>query len=180
LPPARQPQLPRPIDATRRQALDWVSQSMPELNVDDAGLGAWLFAGSAQLVRAIESHLQRYSLSTGRFAVLIALGSAPEGRLTPSALAERIAVRRPTVTGIVDGLENAGLVRRCADPANRRHQPVELTEQGHLRVREIAPDHFRRLAAVVGGFTPAERETLRSAMGLFELFGTALLDEGSL
>jgi hypothetical protein len=93
MPPARrEPQLPRPIEATRRETLDWVSRSAPGLAVYDAELGASLFAGAVQLVRAVESHLHRYGLSTGRFAVLITLGSAPYARHTPSALAERIAV----------------------------------------------------------------------------------------
>ena len=172
-----EPQLPRPIEATRRETLEWVSRSAPGLVVADAELGTLLFAGSVQLVRAVQRHLHRYGLSTGRFAVLITLGSAPGGCHTPSALAERIAVRRPTVTGIVDGLENVGLVRRCADPANRRNQLVVLTEEGRRLVQEIAPDHFRRLVAAVGRFTPAERATLRAAMDLLDRFGDVLLEE---
>ncbi|WP_134428272.1 MarR family winged helix-turn-helix transcriptional regulator [Mycobacterium ulcerans] len=171
------PQLPQPIETTRQETLKWVAASAPGLAVDDAELGTALFAGSVRLVRTVESHLQRYGLSFGRFAVLITLGAAPEGRHTPSAIAERIAVRRPTVTGIVNGLESAGLVRRSADPTSRRNQLVELTERGRRLVAEIAPDHFGRLAAAMGEFTPAERDTLRAAMGLLDRFGEVLLDE---
>ncbi len=78
-----EPQLPRPIEATRRETLQWVARSAPGLIVDRAELGALLFAGSVQLLRAVQSHLHRYGLSTGRFAVLITLGSAPEGRHSP-------------------------------------------------------------------------------------------------
>lgn len=144
------PQLPQPIETTRQETLKWVAASAPGLAVDDAELGTSLFAGSVRLVRTVDSHLQRYGLSSGRFAVLITLGAAPEGRHTPSAIAERIAVRRPTVTGIVNGLESAGLVRRSADPTSRRNQLVELTERGRRLVAEIAPDHFGRLAAAMG------------------------------
>ncbi|KRV50338.1 transcriptional regulator [Wenjunlia vitaminophila] len=173
----RSPPHPNPNEANRRETLDWIFQSTPDLNVNDAELGALLFAGSGQLVRTVEDHLHRYGLSPGRFAVLLALGSAPGGQRTPSALAERIAVSRPTVTGIVDGLVNAGLARRCADPTNRRNQPVALTEEGQRLIEETVPDHFRRLAAAVGRFSPAERETLRQAMGLINRFGDFLLEE---
>ncbi|MFZ1176965.1 MAG: hypothetical protein WAO15_12005 [Mycobacterium sp.] len=74
------------------------------------------------------------------------------------------------MTGIVDGLESAGLVRRSADPPNRRNQLAALTEEGRRRVQETAPDHFRRPAAAVGRFTPAEWDTLRAAMGLLDRF----------
>jgi DNA-binding MarR family transcriptional regulator len=63
------------------------------------------------------------------------------------------------------------------DPTSRRSQLVALTEEGQRLVQEIAPDHFRRLAAAVGGFTPAERETLRAAMDLFDRFGEVLLEK---
>ena len=67
-------------------------------------------------------------------------------------------------------MESAGLVRRYADPANRRNQLVALTDEGRRPVEEIAPDHFRRLAGAVGEFTPAEGDALRAAMGLLEGF----------
>jgi hypothetical protein len=46
-----------------------------------------------------------------------------------------------------------------------------------MYAEEIAPDHFRRLAEAVGKFTPAERDTLRAAMGLLDRFGEVLRDE---
>ena len=88
-------QLPRPIEATRRETLQWVARSAPGVIMDRAEFGALLFAGSVQLLPAVQSHLHRYRLSTGRFAVLITLGSAPEGRHSPlrSPKASRCAGR---------------------------------------------------------------------------------------
>ena len=81
------------------------------------------------------------------------------------------------MSGILNCLESAGHVRRYANPTNRRSQRVELTDDGRGLVEEIAPDHFRRLAEAVGKFTPAERDTLRAAMGLLDRFGEVLRDE---
>jgi DNA-binding MarR family transcriptional regulator len=161
----------------RQQALTWTARRAPGLSVEDAELGVLLYAGGVELVRTVEEHLRRYGLPSGQFAVLISLGSAPEGRLAPSALAERLSVSRPTITGIVDGLENAGLARRHLDPENRRSQRVALTKEGRRLLEDIAPDHFRRLAAAVSGFTPAERETLRAALALIGRFNDRLIEE---
>src|SRR2546421_3205740 len=45
-------------------------------------------------------------------------------------LAQRLDVVPRAVTTLVDGLESYGMVRRVADPKNRRVVRVELTEQG--------------------------------------------------
>ena len=143
----------------------------------DADLGVHLFVSATALVRAVETHIQqRYGLSTGRFAVLLALSAAPGGQRTPSALADLLAVSRPTITGIVDGLERAGLVRRSADRTNRRNQPVAVTAQGLRLVRTIAPDHFGRFAKVVERLPAADRATLPRAPGLLEAFSALLLE----
>lgn len=176
-PPLSTPPHPSPSEANRRQAFAWVAARTPGLSTEDAELGVLLYAGGVQLVRTVDEHIRRYGLSPGRFAVLLSLGSAPDGRLAPSVLAERLSVSRPTVTGIVDGLVSAGLARRHPAPENRRSQHVALTKEGRRLLEDVAPDHFRRLAAAVGGFTPAERETLRAALVLFERFNDRLIEE---
>lgn len=172
-PPSRQP---APTDVNRRETLAEIARAHRELSVEDAELGVLLFTGAAGLVRAVEEHIQRYGLSSGRFAVLLTLLSAPGGQRTPSDLAERLAVSRPTITGIVDGLEKAGVVIRRADRSDARNQPVALTGRGRRLIETIAPDHFRRLADAVRRFTPTERKVLRSSLDLHRRFGELLLE----
>ncbi|MGI8332449.1 MarR family winged helix-turn-helix transcriptional regulator [Actinomadura scrupuli] len=68
-------------------------------------------------------------------------------------LAERLGVVPRSVTTLVDALETAGLVRRAADPANRRSTLIRLTDRGRdLRAdlqqarREAAEDLFAPLS----------------------------------
>ena len=49
------------------------------------------------------------------------------GPLTPSELAGRERVQRPTATRVIARLEEAGLVDRTQDPADRRSFVVALT-----------------------------------------------------
>jgi DNA-binding MarR family transcriptional regulator len=174
---SRAAQQPQPTQRNRRETQARIAELSPEISMSEADLGSQLFVSATQLVRAVENHFQqRYGLSTGRFAVLVTLSSAPSAQRSPSSLAELLAVTRPTITGVVDGMVRDGLVRRCPDPSNRRNQPVALTDKGLSLVRQIAPDHFRRLAAAIMAFSPAERQTLRRAVVLLERFGEQLVE----
>ncbi|MFC4533554.1 MarR family winged helix-turn-helix transcriptional regulator [Sphaerisporangium dianthi] len=54
-------------------------------------------------------------------------------RATPSELAAELMVSPAGMTGRLETLENAGLVRRLRSVEDRRRVDVELTEQGHAR-----------------------------------------------
>lgn len=76
--------------------------------------------------------LRSFNLNTSQYAVLILLDDERGWRLTD--LSERLLFDKSTITRIVDRLEQADLVRRVADRADRRVQRVMLTTQGqHLR-----------------------------------------------
>ena len=51
------------------------------------------------------------------------------GPLTPSELAVRERIQRPTATRVLARLEAAGLVERTADPTDRRSTLVAATDQ---------------------------------------------------
>jgi DNA-binding MarR family transcriptional regulator len=54
-------------------------------------------------------------------------------RATPSELAAELMVSPAGITGRLDTLENAGLIRRLRSAQDRRRVDVELTELGHDR-----------------------------------------------
>jgi DNA-binding MarR family transcriptional regulator len=57
------------------------------------------------------------------------------GPMTPGEFAELTGLKTGTVTGVLDRLEAAGLVRRERDTADRRKVIVSLNaQQGHARV----------------------------------------------
>lgn len=59
------------------------------------------------------------------------------GPLTPSELAERERVRRPTATRIVGRLEDEGLIERSADPGDRRSSLVRTSPAGRALLRRL-------------------------------------------
>ena len=60
-----------------------------------------------------------------------------EGPLPTSEIAQRLCVRPPTTTGLVDHLVRNGLVRRRTEPEDRRVVHVELTPRGLASLRAI-------------------------------------------
>src|SRR5215212_11309343 len=77
----------------------------------------------------IEGALETVGLSMAKHSALSRLEEAGEP-LTLSELAERLSCVRSNITQLVDRLEADGLVRRVADPADRRSVRAELTELG--------------------------------------------------
>lgn len=74
------------------------------------------------------------------YDALLALGRAPEGRLTPRELEQRMVMAQYNCSRLVDRLEAEGLVRRIPYPGDRRRQLIEITEEGRaLRLRMWPP-----------------------------------------
>ena len=98
--------MPAPVDARERQTLGRTA--------------AWL-------AKQVEIGLASVDLSVPQYRVL---GLLDESSAVSSDLAERLAVRPPSVTAIVDGLVARGLVERRHVAADRRRVDHVLTEDG--------------------------------------------------
>lgn len=92
----------------------------------------------------IETALGTVGLSIAKHSALSRLSEAGEP-LTLSELAERLSCVRSNITQLVDRLEADGLVRRVADPDDRRSVRAELTDLGLERqvagTREVTRIH---------------------------------------
>lgn len=123
-----------------------------------------LMAAGAKLGHATEIHFSRFGLSTGRYRLLADLEDN-EGEALPSQLAEHLGVTRATVTGLIDTLERDGLVSRRPSSKDGRQKSVILTEQGAKKLRDMAPEHFARLEAMIGLLSIEERSVFLELLG---------------
>jgi DNA-binding MarR family transcriptional regulator len=102
---------------------------------------------AAGLTRQVEKAVTAIGLSVAQYRVLAILA---EETAAAGLLAERLAVRPPSVTSLVDGLVAKGLVRRGADADDRRRQVLEVTPAGEAALGEadtVVADRLRELAA---------------------------------
>lgn len=155
-------------EALVHQILRRLGGEHPDLDVEAAELGDRLWSNSVRLVRAFEAHVQHYKMTMARFGVLLNLLLAPGHRRTPSKISADIRVSRPTMTGVIEGLVKAKLVRRLPDANDRRNQLIELTAEGIRFTERAAPDYFRHVAAAVLTLNPKEQKLLRSAVALMQ------------
>ena len=82
---------------------------------------------AAWLAKQVELSLADVDLSLSQYRML---GLLDEGSAVSSALAERLAVRPPSVTAVIDGLVTRGLVARRHAEDDRRRVSHQLTELG--------------------------------------------------
>jgi len=79
---------------------------------------------------------KKYLVSAAQLNCLLALYE--NGPLPPSQIAKYMMVKSSTVTGVVDRLEQKGLVTRARNSPDRRMITIELTEAGK-RLAQNAP-----------------------------------------
>jgi DNA-binding MarR family transcriptional regulator len=90
------------------------------------------------------------------------------GPLTPSELAERERIKRPTATRLVARLEADGLVARTADPADGRSSLLAATPAGHALLDELRTRKDAFLAQRLRRLDAEDRATLARAAALLE------------
>lgn len=89
---------------------------------------------------------------------------AREGPATPGALARTLRLAPSTVTGLLDRLDERGLVRRDDDPASRRCVLASPTPDGAALVDELVAARREQLGELFGRLSEAERARVAEAL----------------
>jgi DNA-binding MarR family transcriptional regulator len=116
----------------------------------------------ARLARQVELAAATVDLTLSQYRALSLLGDGAEAA---SVLADKLAVSRPSVTGVIDGLVARHLVKRRHDDGDRRRVGLDLTDEGRgllaaaddeieRRLREIASYRPDGAAAAIEGLEP--------------------------
>ena len=132
----------------------------------DAELAASLRLASMRLARRLRLERGRDDLTLSQLAVLGSLDR--HGPATPGELAEIERVRPPSMTRIVNSLEEAGLVVRRPHPTDGRQVIVELTDQARVLVDDDRRRRTAWLALQLDELTADERDALRIAAPLLD------------
>ena len=131
-----------------------------------AGLASTLRISVMRLARRLRAERAEETLTLSQLATLGTLGR--HGAMTLGELAAHERVQPPSMTRIVAGLEEHGLVVREPHATDRRLVIVHLTDEA---MRLIAADRRRRdawLARRLRELTPDEHEALRRAVPVLE------------
>jgi long-chain acyl-CoA synthetase len=124
---------------------------------------------AAWLSKRVEVALGTVDLTLPQFRVL---GILAEGSSAASGLADRLAVRRPSITALIDGLVARGLVDRRQEDSDRRRVALRLTPDGE-RVLATADKAVDDYLATLAGCLPTKEEAM--ALRSLELWGQAMV-----
>jgi DNA-binding MarR family transcriptional regulator len=107
-----------------------------------------LAVGARVLERALDD------MTLPQFRVMVLIASSPE---RANRLAERAAVSRPSLTGLLDGLEARGWVQRVEVEGDRRGVSLEVTARGSAALKHAERAMAAELEEVLSAGSAAER-----------------------
>jgi long-chain acyl-CoA synthetase len=125
---------------------------------------------AAWLSKRVEVALAQVELTLPQYRVL---GILAEGSAAASGLADRLAVRRPSITALIDGLVARGLVDRRQEDTDRRRVELRLTPEGveTLARADVAVDEY---LIAIAGHLPDKEEAM--ALRSLELWARAMAE----
>ena len=124
----------------------------------DDNVGVLLTQVSRLLRRNFDERARAIGVTRPQWQMLANLGRNPG--IHQGGLAELLEVEPITAARMIDRLQDAGLLERRADPADRRTWRVHLTEKGNSLLEALQPSARETLDEALEGITPAEQDHL--------------------
>jgi DNA-binding MarR family transcriptional regulator len=118
----------------------------------------------AHLMRHLRGERQEDRLSHARMRLLIFVLThqrmGNEAGVAPSDISDHLGVGRNTVSSLLNGLEEQGLIERHVNPEDRRQFFIRLSPQGIEQVETHAPRFAEFVTGLFEVFAPDERAEL--------------------
>nr|WP_276511468.1 MarR family transcriptional regulator [Curtobacterium pusillum] len=105
-------------------------------------------------------------MSYGKMSALATV--VREGPLRPGELARAESVTKPTISRVLDVLEQKGLIERTADPDDGRAFVVMATRSGEQAVAEARSERAGMVAELVDRLSDDEFEDVMRALTALE------------
>jgi DNA-binding MarR family transcriptional regulator len=140
----------------------------PELDSSPIGIVGRL----SRLAREVEARLEpvyrEHGLEPGWHDVLATLRRSG-GTLRPTDLTNASMLTSSGTTKRLDKLEEAGLIAREPDPADRRGTLISLTSEGRRLIDALTPAHLDNERRILEGLSEAEQRRLADLLRKLQL-----------
>lgn len=158
----------RPDRDSLDDTLEIWAREIPDLDPVTEGIIERIQILAFNVNQAMDETLDKYELDRRSFHLLGRLRRhGPPYRVSAGKLATELRLSSGAMTNRLDRMENAGLVRRLPDPADRRGTLVEPTELGHALWDKTVGAAARREAAFSSVLTHAEKDRLHDLLRAF-------------
>lgn len=161
------------MDDVDRIVAQW-AQERPELQTEAMAVFGRIYRVARLVGDRQEKVYAEHGINRGEFDVLATLRRAGEPfQLSPKALSASLMLTTGGMTGRLDKLERAGLLRRSPDPHDRRALQVTLTDEGLRLIDDAVGTGLAEQTAALSGLDDEQaghlagllRSLLRSTAG---------------
>ena len=108
----------------------------------------------------LDAHFGQYGLSLGRYVTRAAIIARAGQEVTPAIIADDLGVSRATMTGLLDGLERDGLIKRKRRADDRRKVGVVVTPKAKSLLEDFLPVHASRIEEAMSVLSDQEKKSL--------------------
>ncbi len=148
-----------------RRHLQWI-KSLEEMS-DGQDIRGLEIAGMIRMLTRFFDLAVRQSpseLSEPRLGILLRLmaeeDSGNTAGINPTHLSHMQNVKKNTISALISGLEEQGLLERSVDPADKRGCRLRITRAGRELVKSTAPERFEFMNQAVSALTSEEKDQL--------------------
>ncbi len=135
---------------------------------------------SGLLDRVMQPYFARFGLSRSQWGALRTLHRAEREGLAGLRLmdlGDRLLVRPPSVTGLIDRLQRLGYVVRSSSTSDLRGKEVRMTQSGRDLVERILKGHSSQIRSVMAGLNATEHIQLSSLLKRLALHLESMLEK---
>lgn len=104
--------------------------------------------------------LDRFGLSESRYIILMFLRRADSKMLLPSDIAVKLGARRPTVSKLLKGMEQAGHVVKIVSDLDKRSVYFQITGSGEQILQKFIPESFLAVKNLFNYFEESDFDQL--------------------
>jgi DNA-binding MarR family transcriptional regulator len=136
---------------------------MPEVSDVERDYNLWVLLHQVSdiIFNAREAELQQYGLPATQAEVLFVIKAIGD-RVTPAQIS-RMTFRRPhSVSGIINRMTKAGLVKRTKDLERKNLVRVTITEKGQQAYKQALK--MKSVQKIMSSLSEAERQKLKSLL----------------
>lgn len=140
-----------------------IENSHFDLNIQ--GLETFLLCRqfSTEIGTSLEALFSKYSLSFGKFNILMLLSKSKAG-LMPSELAHLCGVTQAIISGLLSGLEKNQIVERQPHQQDGRAFVIRLTEKGNEIFQQLQPEFCKKIERIFLTLDAAEADQLQKLL----------------
>jgi len=137
----------------------------PDLDAAPLALVGRVLVLARGLERRVDAALSKHGLTLGQFDILATIRRAEQSRgLTPTQLLQSVVLTSGGMTNRLDKLEDAGLIARKPDPADRRGVVVTLTAKGRRVIDAATATRFSDAAKSLPALSARDRGKMETML----------------